>query len=181
MPDDQPFRLELTPAGLARFCRQAAGRARDTGDALRGLTTLQAFIGTHAIDPNQPAYRSARAALDAEIDALRARLLEEHRSALARALADRDAAAVTDSFTALSRSGFREAAAQALTALDAATRAAAAHWLADWCDEARRRAAAASRYPDALDFRSAGVAAETFLALDELRDIEARTQARQRT
>lgn len=173
MPDDRPFRLELTPAGLARFCRQATGRARDTGDALRGLTLLQAFIGTHATDPTQPAYRSARDLLDAEVEALRARLLEEHRSALARALADRDAAAATASFTTLSRSGFRAAAAQAWAGLDAPARTAAAQWLGGWCEDARRRAAAASRYPDALDFRSAGIAAETFLALNELRDAEA--------
>lgn len=170
MPDDQPFRLELSPARLARFCRQAAGRARDTGDALRGLTLLQAFIGTHVADPTQPACRTARAALDAEIEALRARLLGEHRAALARALADRDGAAVAASFTALSRSGFREAAAQAWAGLAAPARAGAADWLNAWCDDARRRAAAAGRYPDALDFKAAGIAAETFLALDELRD-----------
>ena len=86
MPDDQPFRLELTPARLARFCRQAAGRARDTGDALRGLTLLQAFIGTHVADPTQPACRTARAALDAEIEALRARFSEEEMVKLSVAI-----------------------------------------------------------------------------------------------
>jgi len=119
------------------------------------------------------ACQRARALLDVEIEALRARLLEEHRATLARALAGRDAVAITASFTALSRSGFRAAAAQTWAGLDAPARTAAAQWLRAWCEDARRRAAAASRYPDAPDFRAAGIAAETFLALNELRDVGA--------
>lgn len=169
MHDTQPLPLQLTPALLAEFCQQIRRRCDDPAQALQQLTAVQTLLGTCVADHNHPAYGMARAILDTHLEALRAAVLDRHAAALASAVRGRDAAAVAQSFTALSRSGFAAAAAGAWSLLDADLRPACGQWLGAWCADAAARAAAAGRYPDAPDYRAAGIALENVLAMQELR------------
>lgn len=171
MPDTCLIPLELSPARLDDFCRQLRQRTPDPALALQLLTTLQAFIGVCAVDPSAPGYQRARGELDKHLEELRAALLDHHAARIGMALRLCDTDALARSFTALSRSGFADAATRAGAVLADADRTAVLHWLSGWLEDARRRADAASRYPDAPDFRAAGVALETYLALKELHGI----------
>ena len=169
MHDTQPLPLQLTPALLAEFCRQIRLRCDDPAQALQQLTAVQALLGACVTDRAHPAYGKARATLDTHLETLRAAVLDRHAAALANAMRERDAAAVAHSFVALSRSGFAAAATRAWALLDAALRPACGEWLGIWCADAEARAAAASRFPDAPDYRAAGIALESVLAMQELR------------
>ncbi|MFP5506301.1 MAG: hypothetical protein ACLGH6_08890 [Gammaproteobacteria bacterium] len=165
----RPLPLRLTPDRLADFCRQLRQRCPDPAQALQQLTAIQALIGIGVDDRADPAYVQAAAQLNAQIEELRAALLARHAADLATALRERDERHIARSFVALSRSGFAAAAAATWQQLETSARDECTRWLEAWCADAERRAAAASRYPDAPDFRAAGIDLETYLALQELR------------
>lgn len=167
MHDTHPLPLRLTPARLAEFCRQLRQRA-DPAQALQQLTTVQALIGLCIEDRTDPAYVQANEFMAGQLEDLRDGLLAQHASRLDAALRERDPDAIARSFGTLSRSGFATAAARAWQRLDATLHDDCAHWLMAWCADARTRADAASPYPDAPDFRAAGIAVETYLALRDL-------------
>lgn len=168
MNTSSPIPLHLTPARLAEFCRQLRQRTPDPAQALQLLTTLQAFLGLCTADRNHPAWQQAQRDLDAQIEELRTTLLAQHAAQLGDALRAQDTATITRNFMALSRSGFAEAALRTWSRLDAAARSTGRQWLREWTHTALQRANAASRYPDAPDFRAAGIALETYLAMEEL-------------
>jgi hypothetical protein len=169
MHDTHPLPLHLTPARLSEFCRQVRQRCADPAQALQQLTAVQALLGLGIADRTHPAYVQASGDLATQLEELRAELLARHAGQLAEALRGHDADGVARSFAALSRSGFADAAGRAWMLLDAGLQGDCARWLSGWCADARSRAEAASPYPDAPDFRAAGIALETFLAMDELR------------
>lgn len=171
MSDSRPIPLYLTPARMADFCRQLRQRTPDHAQALQVFTTLQAFLGICVEDRNHPSWLAAQRDLEALIEELRADLLAQHAGQIGDALRQHDTAIITRSFMALSRSGFAAAATSAWTQLEAHARYDGLSWLNDWTQDARQRAAAAGRYPDAPDFRAAGIGLETYLALEELRGI----------
>lgn len=168
MHDTHPLPLRLTPVRLAEFCRQLRQRNADPAQALQQLTTVQALLGLCVEDRTHPAYVQASEYLNAQLDELRTTLLTRHAVQLGDALRRRDQDSIANSFRSLSRSGFALAAAHAWEQLDIETRTACAHWLTEWHRDAHRRASAASPYPDAPDFRAAGIALETYLAMQEL-------------
>jgi hypothetical protein len=171
MSDSRPIPLHLTPARLADFCRQLRQRTPDHAQALQVLTTLQAFLGMCVEDRNHPSWLDAQRELEALIEELRADLIAQHAAQLGAALREHDTAIITRSFMALSRSGFAAAVASAWTQLEAQARSDGLSWLNAWTHDARQRAGAASRYPDAPDFHAVGIGLETYLALEELRGI----------
>lgn len=166
-----PIPLHLSPERLADFCRQLRQRTPDHAQALQLLTTLRAFLGMCVEDRNHPSWLAAQRDLDALTEELRTALLAQHAAQLGDALRQHDTAIITRSFMALSRSGFAAAAASAWTRLEPHARSDGLTWLNAWTQDARQRAVAAGRYPDAPDFRAAGIALETCLAMEELRDV----------
>lgn len=173
MHDTHPLPLHLTPATLTEFCRQVCRRSPDPAQALQQLTTVQALIGRCVADRTHPAYTQASAYLDRQLEELRAALLARHAAQLGDALRRRDQDGIAHSFRTLSRGGFGHAAAHAWEQLDTETRIACGHWLSGWHRDAHHRASAASPYPDAADFRAAGIPLETYLAIRELLAITA--------
>lgn len=171
MPDTRPIPLRLTPERLTEFCRQIRQRSGDPAQALHALTTLQAFLAVCVEDDGHSGYREARSELEAQLEALRDDLLDRHADRIADALRRQDVAAISGSFGALSRSGFANAAARAWAAVAVAERPDRLRWLETWIRDARQRACAAGRYPDAPDFRAAGIALEDCLALEELHGV----------
>jgi hypothetical protein len=171
MADFRSFTLMLTPSRLSDFYRQLRQRARAPAQALQQLTTAQALIGLGDDNCNQPAYRQARQDLEEQLDQVREELLAWHAQMLIAALQDQDSAAIARCFRALSRSGFSAGVNRSWQHLAPAARERCILWLDDWRRDAQQRATAASRYPDAPDFRAAGLDLETYLAFTDLSSI----------
>lgn len=177
MPDDSPFSLQLSPARLATFCDQHRQRTGDAALALHALTAVQALLGLCSVDPNHAGYLQARRNLDAQLEELRTALIAQHAELIGMALRNQATDALLRSFQALSRSGFAAAAILAWECLQQPQRDDARNWLADWTRTAQRRAQSASRYPDAPDFRAAGIALDSYLVMEELHGIVLRLAA----
>lgn len=171
MSDACPFPLHISPARLSEFCQQLRQRSGDTALALHALSTVQALLGVCIDDPDHPGYVQARRDLDAQLAELRTTLIGQHAARIGLALRGCDTDALLRIFQALSRSGFAAAATQAWECLDGPQRDGTRQWLEDWTQSARQRAHSASRYPDAPDFRAAGIALESYLMMEELHGI----------
>lgn len=171
MEDFRSFTLTLTPGRLTDFYRQLRQWARDPAQALQQLTTAQALIGLGDANRDQPAYRQARLDLEEQLEQVREGLLAWHAQRLSTTQQEEEGAAIVRCFHALSRSGFSVCVNRCWQHLAPAARSRCILWVDDWCHDAQHRATAACRYPDAPDFRAAGVDLETYLALAELNSI----------
>lgn len=160
--------LSLTPTRLARHCEGVLRVARHPAQAVAAFTALQTFLGGFS-GPDQQvteAYSAVRRVLDRFLDEAKERLLAANAAALQRALADRAAEAVARVHAQLSRSGFQEALVRVVPGLGAEA-GAVLDWARAWVADAEARARAASPYPDAFDFPRAGIALETFAAMQD--------------
>lgn len=160
----EAFRLALAPAAVEALCAGLWQQFRGPGQILSALVALQSLLALAPPgDRESASYRDIQAAIARHAETARVQLLAECESRLLLALERRDTTEITRVHGALSRNGFWQAAAAARNRENSDLA-----WLAQWCKSARAKAEAASGYPDALDFRAAGIAAEEYAAMQEL-------------
>jgi len=157
------------PQEVETLCAGLWQQFRSPGQILSALVSMQSLLALAppAHRESEP-YRNIQAVITRHSETARAQLLAECESRLLAALVHRDTGEITRVHGALSRNGFWQAASAAARRQENSDFAGQTAWLADWCHSARTRAEAASGYPDALDFRAAGVVAEEYAAMQEL-------------
>ncbi len=167
---DEEVRLRLTQRSLGRFCDQLLERTRSPQSALAGLAAIDSLLthATHPDDLSRAPFEALKRLLAERAEGLRDALIEESSARLVTALLGRSADEVTRLHEALSREGFWKCAAAAAARLEPDAHHEVAGWVAGWCDESRRRAEEASPYPDALNFRKAGIDPAHYTAMSEL-------------
>ena len=169
---EEEVRLRLTQKSLERFCDQLAERSRSPQSTLAALAALDSLL-THATHPDDMArepFEVLKRMLAERAEGLRGAVIEESAERLTAAMIGRSAKEVTRIHEALSREGFWKCARRAVEQMDAEASRETSAWVADWCDESRRRSAEASPYPDALNFRKAGIEPAHYTAMEELRN-----------
>lgn len=162
--------LLLEPGNVEAQCLEAIKQARNASHALAALIALQSFVSATArpSDRYTPAYEAVKAVVEKHAAAIRARILAENAEALAEAIRRRNRPEIARIHAALSRNGFWQAAQQAMRQLREDELAAAAAWARDWCQGAKAGAQAASGFPEALDFRKAGISATEYAAMTDV-------------
>jgi len=162
--------LLLAPDSIETQCLETIKQARNASHALAALIALQAFISAtaHPSDRFTPAYEAVKAVVEKHAAEIRLRILAEHAETLAEAIQQRSLPKIAQIHAALSRNGFWQAAQQAMRQFGGEELARSAAWAKDWCSEAKAQAQAASGYPDALDFKKAGIAATEYAAMTEI-------------
>ena len=168
-----PLRMRLTGPRLEQLCDDMIERSRTLESALAGLNAIDVLItlASHPDDVGGESFEEAKRQIATRSDALREQLVEESGRRLARALAAEQLFTIVDLHDALSRGGFQEAARRARIHMEPETREHAVAWTAGWCEEARRRAAEASPFPDAYNFRKAGIDPAHYGAMEALSDL----------
>lgn len=170
MSDSDEILLPLSAQSMDKHCADLAAQTPGPGQALAVMVALQSLVAA-AVAPAQrfsPAYHAVQAVIGEHAAAARARLLQETSAALAEAIVAQNRPEIMRVHGALSRRGFQEAARRAIQALPPEAIQAAAAWADAWCKDAVARAQAASGYPDALDFRGAGISPAEYAAMLEL-------------
>lgn len=162
--------LLLDPDNIETQCQETIKQARNAGHALAALIALQSFIAAtiHPAHRSTPAYEAVKAVVEKHMVEIRMRVLADNAGALAQAMRKKNRQEIAHIHAALSRNGFWQAAQQAISLLDTGDFASTAAWAKDWCREAKELAQAASGFPDALDFRKAGIAATEYAAMTEI-------------
>ncbi len=170
MAEPNEISLVLTPDAADAQCRETVKQARNASHALAALIALQSFIAAtaHPSHRHTPAYETVKAVVEKHAAEIRTRLIAESAGTLAETIRQRDPLEIARIHAALSRNGFWQAAQQAMARLQADELAGAAEWAKDWCLNAKSRAQAASGFPDALDFRKAGIPAAEYAAMTEI-------------
>ncbi len=170
MAVENEIALLLTPETVEALCRETIKQARNASHALAALVSLQSLISATArpSDRHTSSYEAVKAVVDTHAVEMRARILAENAEALAQAIRLRNLAEVARSHAALSRNGFWQAAQQAIRQFGPDELDIAAAWANGWCRDAKASAQAASGFPEALDFRKAGVSATEYAAMSEV-------------
>ncbi len=170
MAVENEIALLLTPETVEALCRETIKQARNASHALAALVSLQSLISATArpSDRHTGSYEAVKAVVDTHAVEMRARILAENAEALAQAIRLRNLAEVARSHAALSRNGFWQAAQQAIRRFGPDELDIAAAWANGWCRDAKASAQAASGFPEALDFRKAGVSATEYAAMSEV-------------
>ncbi|HEM45426.1 MAG TPA: hypothetical protein ENO23_00105 [Alphaproteobacteria bacterium] len=164
------IRLSLDADQAQSLFRRVVDSAHSPAQSLAGLNALELLLGCHteAGDRQRDVYREVRAALTALLERERERLLAQQAGCLCEALTAQDAAGVARVHGALSREAFYQAARGCAATLPQDALRAAARWARDWRADAEHRAAAASPYPDALDWKAAGIDVQEYLSMGDL-------------
>ncbi len=170
MAVENEIALLLTPETVEALCRETIKQARSTSHALAALISLQSFIAATArpSDRHTGSYEAVKTVVEQHAAEMRARILAENAEALAQAIRLRNLAEIARRHAALSRNGFWQAVLQAIRQFGPDELDVAAAWANDWCRDAKASAQAASGFPDALDFRKAGVSASEYAAMSEI-------------
>ncbi len=161
------LQLTVTVHALDTFCARIRKQARKPGDAIHALTAVQSFLNqTAPAALNTPDAQPLRECLNTHLDAARTELLHQQAGTIREALRAGRIDRIADSYTQLSRSGFRQTAELVTAQMDAAECLQALAWLQDWIGQARIRAKGA--YPDTFDYTAAGIEPATFMAAEDL-------------
>lgn len=163
------LRLNLDQA--RSLCDRVVKGAHSPSQSLAGLNALALLLGSHTeeIDRQGELYRDIRSLLSEQMDRAREELLGQQAAILKGALAIIDPGRIAQVHATLSREAFVLAvdrSSQDMPKDEMARQVAAIH---HWCADAERRASDASPYPDALNWAAAGIMAQEYLAMQDLR------------
>ena len=165
----QRISLQLTADGIEAFCREIVDGSANTGRKHATLVALEGFIARHAgTDSHSPAYQEILRRIRNFSERTRSELLLEQARALTEALRRDDAVAAGRIHRSLSRNGFAQVAARARRQMEPDERRRIRGRVHDWCQQAELAARAASGWPDAMNFRAAGIDLEVYRAMKDI-------------
>jgi hypothetical protein len=163
------LRLSVDPDSLDVFCSKLINRSRDIAKTHDALVTLEAFIVTFGKAAHgTKEYETVEEMIRAFAETSRQQLLDEKTDELLDALRHCRISALAAIHTPLSRDGFYQIFQDAVARLSDDEVRDVTKWSGQWLDEARRKAEEASGYPDALDFKKAGISIEQFQAMADV-------------
>ena len=163
------IQLAIDSDKLNSFCDQLIRRSRDREKTHDSLVTLEAFITRFCQDSQGSSeFQQAIAVIRRHSDKTREQLLSEKAERLITALRSLDKAAITDIYLPLSRNGFQEILQSIVPRFSELELSIIAQWSHEWLSYSKHKAETASEYPDAPDFRKAGISMEEYRAMEDV-------------
>ncbi|MBI3188547.1 MAG: hypothetical protein HYZ31_11870 [Gammaproteobacteria bacterium] len=160
------LRLDIEISQLEKFCNQLLTRSRDIVKTHESLITLETFIKVFASgQQGSESYMAIEALIGRYTEQTRQQLLQQKNLELISALQHRDVSAVAAVHTPLSRNGFYLILQSVGAVLPRDELGALQDWSIKWTQDAKQKADKLSRYPDAPDFKAAGIVLEQYLAM----------------
>lgn len=163
------LQLDIELQSLEKFCNQLLARSRDVAKTHDSLVTLETFIKVFgAGQQGSEHYQAVEALLDRYAEQTRQLLLQQKTAELLLAVKSRNVAAITAIHTPLSRNGFYLIAQDVVASLSGEEKCVLSDWAQAWVASAKQKADALSQYPDAPDFKAAGIVLEEYLAMVDM-------------
>ncbi len=116
----------------------------------------------------KPEFQSIKQILLDHFEQARAALLNERAQRLLKALQAQSLPHIALLYASLSRDAFWALLGRVEPQVDAAALDAIRRWAFDWLTQAQQRAQQASPYPDAIDFKAAGIEVTEYSAMTDL-------------
>jgi len=169
MKELQPIKISISSTDLESFCNKLLKRSRDITKTHDALVTLESFIsifGQASHGTNE--YQLIDSTIKKITEKSRNLLLEKNTRDLITSLKQCNVASLTNIHTPLSRNGFYQILQIAISKLTDDDIRLVMIWSGNWVKEARQLAEEASGYPDAMDFKKAGISIEEFHAMSDI-------------
>jgi len=173
---NQKINLSVDTDALEQFCQKLIKRSRDVAKTHDAMVTLESFIilfgkALHGT----PEYQLIEDLIKSYSEQTRQLLLQQRTEELLLALKACDSNAITALHIPLSRDGFYSILQGLVARLSEEELTVITEWASHWSAEAKDRAEQASGFPDAMDFKKAGIRLEEYQAmLDVSRYLENR-------
>lgn len=166
---DNNLHLDIAYQSLEKFCNQLLARSRDVVKTHESLITLETFIKLFgASQQGSENYKAVESLISQYTEQTRQQLLQQKTAELLQAMKHRDVAAVTAIHTPLSRNGFYLIAQAVVVSLSRDEIYILGDWAQTWTAAAKQKADQLSQYPDAPDFKAAGIVLEEYLAMADM-------------
>ncbi|MCW9021818.1 MAG: hypothetical protein OQK42_02525 [Sedimenticola sp.] len=170
MSDMEQITLRLSVPEIEQYC---ADLCRGTSNANRKhatLIALEGFITTHASsDTFSGPFHKIISIIQQYSEQTRRQLLKQYADELVTALSRRNAGEIARIHDSLSRNGFDQILEAALDKLSLTDQMTLKEWAESWSSDAENKALAASGFPDAFNFKGAGIALSDYRAVCELK------------
>ena len=169
IPMSNSINLKIDEIELEEFCQKIIKRSRDitkTHDALITLETFISLFGKASHGTNE--YYAIEAVMKSFTEQTRQQLLKKNTDELIEALQQCDINSITSIHTPLSRNGFYLILELAVSSLSKENINNVTKWSTGWVTRSRQKAEQASGYPDAFDFKSAGISIDQYQAMADV-------------
>jgi len=167
---DKPFiTIKIGATDLENFCEQLLKRSRDITKTHDALITLESFISIFARPSHgSEEYQIIENTINKITESSRQQLLKQNTIDLIDALKHCNAKTLAAIHTPLSRNGFYQILQSAVEKISDDDIRLIMLWSENWIKEARELAQNASGFPDAMDFKKAGISFEEFQAISDI-------------
>lgn len=170
--------LTIDTDTLERFCDQLIKRSRNRERTLDCLVTLEAFISRFSRDSHgSDEFNQVLASIQRHSDKSRQQLLSEKAELLVTALRGLNIDAITAIHLPLSRNGFYEILKAVVDRFSSLELGILTEWSQQWLSYSKQRAEQASDYPDAVDFKKAGINIQQYQAMSDVERLLSSIQA----
>lgn len=162
--------LQLTASGVDAYCRELVRRSPTLEKRVAAIDAIITFLSTQT-DVGEQAkaeFRSIKQTLLDHFEQAREALLNKRAQHLHQALQAHHLPSIAMLYTSLSRDGFWTLLGRVERQLDAAAQSALRGWAEGWLIQTKQRAQQSSPYPDAIDFKAAGIDVSEYLAMTDL-------------
>jgi hypothetical protein len=162
--------LQLTASGIDTYCRELARRSPTLEKRVSAIDALITFISaqTDVGEQAKAEFLSIKQTLLDHFEQAREALLDERAQRLLKALQAQSLPHIALLYSSLSRDAFWALLGRVEPQLDAAAFDAIRSWASGWLTQAKQRAQQASPYPDAIDFKAAGIDVTEYSAMTDL-------------
>lgn len=165
----QPIKIPVNATDLQSFCNKLLKRSRDITKTHDALITLESFIAVFAqASHGTKEYALIESTIKKITEKSRELVLEKNTKDLINALKQCNVSTLANIHTPLSRNGFYKILQTAITQLTDDDIRLIMIWSENWVKEAKQLAEEASGYPDAMDFKTAGISIEEFQAMSDI-------------
>ena len=154
---------------LEKFCDKLIKRSRDIAKTHDALITLETFICLFAKEAHGTnEYNDIETLIKNYTEQTRNALMQQESEKLLVGLQHQQVSAISQIHTPMSRNGFYLILQTACNQLSTAQRLDITGWATDWVTQAKQKAEHASGYPEAYDFKKAGISIEEFQAMNDV-------------
>jgi hypothetical protein len=170
MDSTNAIRLHLTVSGVDAYCCELSRRSPTLEKRVAAIDAIITFVSsqTDAGERAKAEFLSIKQTLLDHVEQAREALLDERAQRLRRALQAQNVPSTAFLYTSLSRDAFWTLLQRVEQQLDAAALSALRGWASGWLAQAKQRGQQVSSYPDAIDFKSAGIDVSEYSAMSDL-------------
>ncbi len=167
--ENKSLNFHMEAQQLNAFCKKIISRSRNISNIHEALNVLEAFVSAFAADSQgSDSYNEVQSVIKSHSEKTREKLMQEKIQQLRDGLLQKNRTLLASVYNSISRNGFYQNLTQATSAIDADEIPDIAAWVLQWSNDARQKAEQASGYPDALDFKKAGIAIDEYQTMSDI-------------